>query len=58
MNEFLTLLEELILAFLAYAELFLKLLGDVVIAFGSTITFVWFMQAKLKNPYQPSGVIP
>ena len=58
MEGFLVFLDDLVHVMLPLAEHLLELIGGVVIFFGSAITFIWFMKSKLKNPYQPSRVIP
>jgi len=41
---------------LTLATYVLSLLGGVVVFFGAALTAVRFVQIKLKDPYQPSGV--
>jgi len=36
----------------------LELIGVGVIAFGSAVIAIWFVKAKLKDPFRPSGVAP
>jgi uncharacterized membrane protein len=47
---------EAIFILLTIATDILYVLGGVVIAFGAVLVTIRFLQSKLKDPYQPSGV--
>jgi uncharacterized membrane protein len=47
---------EAIFILLTIATDILYVLGGIVIAFGAALLTIRFLQSKLKDPYQPSGV--
>jgi len=58
MEEALHFLENTTEALFPLVTHLLELTGVGIICFGSAVILTWFVKAKLKDPYKPSGAAP